>query len=75
MNVDFDAGADGYQAATFRDTTDRAYAAESNVIYEFTANGEERQVISLSPSTTDVKGMTFIGANLYIADDATNKIY
>lgn len=75
VNVDFDAGADGYQAATFRDTTDRAYAAESNVIYEFTANGEERQVISLSPSTTDVKGMTFIGANLYIADDATNKIY
>ena len=75
INVDFNEGADGYQAATYRDSTDRAYAATANVIYEFTANGDERQIITLTPSTTDIKGLTFVDANLYIADDDTNKIY
>ena len=44
-------------------------------MFEFESDGEQRQVITLSPGAIDIKGMTFIGANLFFADDDTNKIY
>ena len=65
----------GYHAGTYRTATSRAYAARDNKIYEFLADGEVRQTINLSPVATDVKGMTFVDANLYFADDDTNTIY
>ena len=73
--VDTNADQEGFQAASYRTTNSRAYSAITNNIYEFTSVGEVRQTIALSPSTVDIKGMTFIGPNLYFADDATNKIY
>ena len=73
--VNWDVGSQGYRAGTFRDSTDRAYGAKNNVIYEFTDEGEQRQSITVTPSTTDIEGMTWVGANLWLADDSTDKIY
>ena len=75
VRVETDGAQEGFQAGTYRTTNSRAYAAMVNKIYEFTASGEQRQIITLSPGTVDVKGMTFIGPNLFFADDSTNKIY
>ena len=75
VRVDTSGVQEGYQAATYRTTNTRVYAAMANKIYEFTAAGEQRQSITLSPGTTDIKGMTFIGPNLYFVDDDTNKVY
>ncbi len=75
VSVNFDEGSDsGYHAATYRESTNRAYGALNNAIYEFTSTGEERQVLTLA-SGTDVEGMTFVGPNMFIVDDSTDKIY
>ena len=73
--VDTNGIQEGFQAASYRTANNRAYAAINNKVYEFASAGEPRQAITLSPSTLDIKGMTFIGPNLYFADDSTNKIY
>ena len=75
VRIESDGTQEGFQAGTYRTSNNRSYAGSGNKIYEFLAGGEQRQIITLSPATVDIKGMTFIGPNIFFVDDYTNKVY
>ncbi|MBF8267741.1 MAG: hypothetical protein HW388_1249, partial [Dehalococcoidia bacterium] len=63
----------GYDAGTYRIDTSRAYGAKDNKVYEYNTSADLLQTITLATGT-EVKGLTFIGPNLFIANGADNTI-